>query len=428
MTGQTPVERPDEHGGRHAWLREAQAALIAAVYFFLVLGSYYVIRPIREQLGAAAGGSDVLPLLWTATFIATLVLTPFYGAIVARYPRRVFIPIAYAFFALGMIAFSPLIATDTPNAWLAASFYVWVSVFNLFVVAVFWSFMADVFTDVQARRLFGPIGLGGTAGAIVGPTVAKAFVGTVGVGGLLWISAAALSAALGCVLLLSHWAKHHGRRDPNIAEQAIGGGWWNGAKLVWNDPFLRSMAILMLLADVIGTMLYALNSDIARDTLPTAAEKTAYFAGIDQATNSLQFICQLLIAPLLLTYFGPLWAMLLAAATNIVILSVVGLMPGPEVTMLAMVISRAGAYGLVQPARESLYTRVPRELRYKSKAFIDTAVWRAGDVATSFAMNGLRGIGFGVPAFAAMAAAASVLTMYFSVKAVRYSASRKDAE
>lgn len=422
------IEATAEQDSGPSWLREVQAALIAALYFFFVLGSYYIIRPIREQLGAAAGGSDVLPMLWTATFIATLVLTPFYGAIVARYPRRVFIPIAYAFFAIGMVAFSPILGTETPTAWLAVAFYVWVSVFNLFVVAVFWSFMADVFTETQARRLFGPIGLGGTAGAITGPTIAKALVPSIGVPGLLWISALALLLALLCVLLLSHWAKHHGRRNVAVAEQPIGGGLWTGAKLVWQDPFLRSMAILMLLSDVIGTMLYALNSDIARDTLVGVAAKTAYFATIDQRANALQFACQLLIAPFLLSYLGPLWAMLVAAATNILVLAFVGIMPGPEMTMLAMVISRAGGYGLVQPARESLYTRVPRELRYKSKAFIDTAVWRAGDVMTSFAMVGLRGIGFGVPAFAAMAVLASVATMFYSVKAVRASEQRKDDE
>ena len=411
----------------HSLFREIQAALIAALYFFFVLGAYYVIRPIREQLGAAAGGSDVLPMLWTATFIATLVLTPFYGAIVARYPRRVFIPIAYAFFVLGMIAFSPLLATDTPGVLLAVGFYVWVSVFNLFVVAVFWSFMADLFTDEQARRLFGPIGIGGTIGAITGPTLAKAFVAKVGVSGLLWISALALCAALVCVLVLAHWAKHHGRRDARVAEQPIGGGWWTGAKLVWADPFLRSMAILMLLSDVIGTMLYALNSDIA-ELMPTAAARTEYFAGIDQMANSLQICFQLLLAPLLLSRLGPLSVLVFAAVMNIAVMALVGWMPGPEITMLAMIVSRAGGYGLVQPARESLYTRVPRELRYKSKAFIDTAVWRAGDVITSYAMVGLRNIGFGVPAFAAMATVASVATIWFSIKAVRSSEQRKDSE
>ncbi|MBK6725718.1 MAG: MFS transporter [Xanthomonadales bacterium] len=409
-------------------LREVQAAAIAALYFFLVLGSYYLIRPVREQLGAAAGGSDALPWLWTGTFLATLVLTPFYGAIVARHPRRVFIPVTYAFFAIGMVAFSPLLRTDAPGTLLAAGFYIWVSVFNLFVVAVFWSFMADLFTDEQARRLFGPIGIGGTIGAIAGPTAAKELVGQVGVAGLMWMSALALCAALLCVLALTHWAKQHGRRDARIAEQPIGGGLWSGAVQVLRDPFLRAMAILMLLSDVIGTMLYALNSDIARDTLTTAIARTEYFAGIDQAANGLQMIFQLLLAPLLMSRLGPLAVLLFAAAMNIVVLAAVGCLPGAETTMLAMVISRAGGYGLVQPARDSLYTRVPRELRYKSKAFIDTAVWRAGDVLTSFAMLGLRGIGFGVATFAAMAGVASLATMWFSWRAVRSSEQRRDPE
>lgn len=401
-------------------MRDVQAALIAAIYFFFVLGSYYIVRPVREQLGAAAGGSDVLPWLWTGTFVATIVLTPLYGAIVARYPRRIFIPIAYAFFALGMVAFSTIASAEQPSTWSAIAFYIWVSVFNLFVVAVFWSFMADLFTDAQARRLFGPIGMGGTLGAIAGPTVAKMVVGDIGISGLLWLSSGALLAALACVLLLSHWAKRYGRRDAAIAERPMGGGWWAGAKAVWADPFMRAMAILMLLADVIGTMLYSLNSDIARDTLTTAVARTEYFASIDVATNALTFVYQIAVAPLLLVRFGPLAAMLLHCAVNVVVLSLVGLMPGAEITMVAMILSRAGAYGLLQPAREGLYTRVPRELRYKAKAFIDTAIWRAGDVATSFGMIGLRAIGFGVPAFAAMAVLASAVSGLFSWHAVRH--------
>ncbi len=408
--------------------RDLQATVIAAVYFFFVLGSYYIVRPVREQLGAAAGGSDVLPWLWTGTFIATVVLTPFYGAIVARFPRRIFIPIAYAFFAIGMIAFSTIASSEHPATWMAVAFYIWVSVFNLFVVAVFWSFMADIFTDEQARRLFGPIGIGGTLGAIAGPAAAKLLVGDIGVIGLMWLSSGALVLALGCMLLLSRWAKRHGRRDAAIAERPMGGGWWAGAKAVWADPFMRSMAILMLLADVIGTMLYALNSDIARDTLTTAVQRTEYFAGIDFAANLLTFVYQIAIAPLLLVRFGPLAAMLLHCALNVIVLSLVGLVPGAEITMIAMVLSRAGAYGLLQPAREGLYTRVPRELRYKAKAFIDTAVWRAGDVLTSFGMNGLRAVGFGVPAFAAMAVLASAASALFSWHAVRYADAHRSNE
>lgn len=426
----TSTQQAQGSGAHHRFVsaRDWQAAAIAAVYFFFVLASYYIVRPVREQLGAAAGGSDVLPWLWTGTFIATVVLTPFYGAIVARYPRRVFIPIAYTFFVVGMIAFSTVAASERPSAWLAVAFYIWVSVFNLFVVAVFWSFMADVFTDEQARRLFGPIGIGGTLGAVAGPSASKWLVDDIGVTGLLWLSSGALLAGLVCVFLLVRWAKQHGRRDARIAERPMGGGWWAGAKAVWSDPFMRAMAILMLLADVIGTMLYALNSDIARDTMSTAVQRTEYFAGIDFAANLLTFFYQIAVAPWLLVRFGPLAAMLLHCALNVVVLSVVGLMPGAEVTMIAMVLSRAGAYGLLQPAREGLYTRVPRELRYKAKAFIDTAIWRAGDVATSFGMIGLRAIGFGIPAFAAMAVFASAASAWFSVRAVRHAEAHRSEE
>jgi AAA family ATP:ADP antiporter len=177
---------------RHEWF----AVSVAFAYFFLVLAAYYVIRPVRDQLSAAVGSTS-LPMFYAATFVATLALTPVFGALVARFPRRTFVPIVYLFFIAGMLAFIPAFRMqDAIGARLLGSaFFVWVSVFNLFVVAVFWSFMADLFDAEQAHRLFPVITLGGAVGALAGPALTKALVFLVGVSGLLVVSSLMLGLA-----------------------------------------------------------------------------------------------------------------------------------------------------------------------------------------------------------------------------------------
>jgi len=373
--------------------REWPAFAMSFLYFFCVLAAYYVIRPVREQLGAAAGGSAVLPQIWLIVFVVMLILTPVYGVLVARFPRRWFIPVVYVFFAAGMLLMSVVLGNETPTPTLAITFYVWVGVFNLFVVAVFWSYMADIFTDEQARRLFGPIGVGGTAGAVAGPLAALNLVHSIGVSGLLVISAGLLMLAVGCAIAVGRWARIHGRRDPRLADQVIGGSLLAGARLVFSHPFLRRMAVLLLLSDMIGTLLYALNLDLGASLFTSKEDRTAFFAMLDLYVNSTQILLQLLVAPWLLTRIGPAKTLMAAAAVNAVSLLCLALFPGAFWLMAALVISRAGGYGLVGPARESLYTRVDREARYKAKGFIDTAVWRGGDVFSSTLLNLLKSAG-----------------------------------
>lgn len=394
--------------------RELPAFVLSFLYFFFVLAAYYVIRPVREQLGAAAGGSSALPTIWLIVFIVMLSLTPVYGALVARFPRKIFIPVVYIFFAAGMLALSVILGNNTPTPALAITFYVWVSVFNLFVVAVFWSYMSDIFTDDQARRLFGPIGLGGTAGAIVGPLVALSVVHAIGISGLLILSALMLLVAMLAALALGEWAKHYGRRDPQLANQVIGGGLLAGAKLVFTNPFLRRMAVLLLLSDMIGGVLYGLNLDLGAKLFESREDRTAFFATIDLYANSTQVFLQLFVAPWLLTRFGSAITLMLAASINTLILICLTIFSGPYWLMAALVMSRAGGYGLVMPARESLYTRVDREARYKAKNFIDTAVWRGGDLIASNTLNLLKSAGASIPLLSFLCAATAMCAVYLS--------------
>ncbi len=396
---------------------EWRAVAVSFGYFFCVLAAYYMVRPVRDQLSAAVGSTQ-LPWFYAATFLATLALAPVFGALVTRYPRRIVVPVVHVFFIACLLGFVPLFTQQgvlSPRA-LGTVFFVWISVFNLFIVSVFWSFMADVWDDLQARRLFPLIALGGTAGAIAGPALTRTLVGVIGVAPLLAASAALLALALACVAWLGRWARVHGNRrhDPGH-ESAIGGGILDGLRQVFTNPFMRTMAVLMLLADCIGTVNYALVVDYSGATFSDAIARTRFAADLDLAANLLQVVVQLTLTRWMLVRWGAgpviaVWAVAVTVALLLVVASdnpyapAVGAMP---LVAVALIVGRGLAYGMVGPARESLYTRVPRDLRYKGKNTVDTAVWRFGDLSVALSMNALRTVGVGVPGFAGLAAVAA---------------------
>jgi AAA family ATP:ADP antiporter len=384
---------------RHEWF----AVAVAFVYFFCVLAAYYVIRPVRDQLSASVGSTS-LPLFYTATFVATLALTPIFGALVARFPRRRFVPIVYLFFIAGMIAFIPAFEMqDAIGARVLGSiFFVWVSVFNLFVVAVFWSFMADLFDAEQAHRLFPVITLGGAVGALAGPSMTKAFVFVVGVSGLLIVSSLLLGAAIGCIVALSRWSRRHpvaGERQRD--ERVIGGGLLAGAIKTLKSPLMRRIALLMLLGDAVGTVIYALLADYSGATFHTREDRINFAAGIDLYANSLQMILQLVLTRPLMVRLGPSAAMAMDGALKAIMLAGLIVFGNAWIAVVA-IITRASAYGVFKPASDSLYTRVDAETRYKTKNFIDTSVWRFGDVVITSGFNLLRTLGVTLPGFAAL--------------------------
>lgn len=410
---------PASGSERRVRASEWRALVLSFLYFFCVLAGYYMMRPVRDQLSAAVGSTQ-LPWFFAATFLATLALTPLFGWLVSRWPRKVVVPVVYVFFICCLVAFVPFFANDglvSPRA-LGMVFFVWVSVFNLFVVSVFWSFMADIWSEEQARRLFPIIGLGGTTGALAGPAMTKLLVGVVGVAQLLMVSAALLGASLLCVWLLGRWSQ---QQQPALEADrggGTGGGIFDGLKQVFATPFIRNMAILMLLGDAIGTIAYALVTDYSRVTFADSIERTRFSANMDLATNILQITVQLTLTRWLLIRHGAgpviaVWAGVGLLACAGMALSdnpyapVIGGMPW---VALMLIVTRGLSYGMVQPARESLYTQVPRDWRYKGKNAVDTAVWRAGDVMSASAMNGLRILGAGIPVFGWIGAGALALS------------------
>ncbi|MBT2116248.1 MFS transporter [Dyella sp. LX-66] len=395
---------------------QAHAPVLSAVAFFFVMAGYYIIRPVRDQLGGAVG-AQALPLFYGAVLLVMLLLTPLFGILVARFPRKQLLSWSYCFFALCLLAFVPaFVAQDRIGARsLGMAFYVFGSVFNLFVVSLFWSFMADIFDSAGARKVFSLIALGGMAGAVAGPVITKLLVTAIGVAPLLVVSAVTLLVALALLLLLSG-SQQRGAG----ADEPLGGSIWAGIKELWSRPFLRYMAILMLLGDGIGTLAYALMADYTKAHIADKVARTAFYNDIDLYTNVIGAVLQLTVTRWLMMRHGAGWGLVVPALVNLVLLLGLALVGsgqialfGYAVPMLAvtMVGSRAFAYGMTKPAQDALYTRVPRETRYKGKNFVETAVWRFGDVLVTSGVNlfgmlgvtlsGMASVGVGISALAA---------------------------
>jgi ATP:ADP antiporter, AAA family len=414
------------NASRPAAANEGLASTLSAVAFFFLMTAYYIVRPVRDQLSGAVG-SQSLPLFYGSVFVVMLLLTPVFGALVAHFPRKRLLGWSYSFFIVCLLAFVPaFMAQDRIGArQLGVVFFVWVSVFNLFVVSLFWSFMADIFQSVQARKVFPLIALGGMAGAIFGPLVTKLLVQLVGVAPLLVVSAVALTVAL---VLLFTLSTHHDCREPRHRDEVIGGSLWAGIKELWTRPFLRYMAILMVLGDGIGTLAYALIADYAKVHLTDKIARTSFYNDLDLATNILGAVLQLTLTRWLLVRKGAGWGLVVPSLVNLALLVLVAVLGigniavlGFAVPMLSLMMigTRGFAYGMTKPSADALYTRVPRETRYKGKNFVETAVWRFGDVLVTSSVTLLAKVGVAVGGMAAIGAGVSVLGTWVAARAGR---------
>ncbi len=375
---------------------------LCVIAFFLVLTSYYVLRPVRDQLVGAAGSAS-LATFYAIVFVVMLALTPVFGWLVSHFPRRRVLLGSYLFFVVCLVAFVPaFVAQDRIGAAVLGNvFFVWVSVFNLFVVSLFWSVMADVFSNVEARLVFPFIAFGGMAGALVGPLLTRTLVVRLGVPSMLVVSAVTLLLALGALLAATRHA--HGNDYSDGAP--MGGSIIEGAKAAFAQPFLRYMGLLMLLSDGIATMAYALMADYTKAHFADNAARTAFYADLDLWINGLGALLQLTLTPLILRSLGTAWALVLPSLVNLCLLGWLAL-HGPTDAMLfgvavpliaiVQVGTRGLTYGMAKPASDALYTRMPREARYKGKNFIETTVWRFGDLLVTSGLNGLRAAGVGI--------------------------------
>jgi AAA family ATP:ADP antiporter len=392
-------------------MTEVPALPISAIYFFCLLCGYYVLRPVRDAFGASPEVEAVFPqwliswslshgwaikdltlqILFTGTFISMLILQPVYGALVSRYPRRVFLPFIYGIFILCLIGFYAVF--DREIAGRGAVFFIWVAVFNLFAVSIFWSFMSDIYTEQAARLFYSFIGFGGTLGAITGPILTKVLSKQLQVPQLILVSIFFLSICLVCILLLRRWAKRAEElRHQNNDDVAIGGSFWAGFRIVMSSPLLRAMAILMFFGVGVGTLLYNEQATIAKQIVSDEA-RTAFYANIDFWINAVTLFVQLFVAPFVLFRFGVKPLLLLPAAAITLGYCALAAAPLPMLVAIVQIMTRAGEFSLSKPARETIYTRVDRETRYKAKAFIDTAIYRGGDLAFVWLHKFIAGFG-----------------------------------
>lgn len=361
--------------------RDERSALAwSFFYFFSLLCAYGLLRPLREEMGVRHGVNK-LQWLFSGTFLCMLLAQPLYGALVSRFERRIFMPVVYGFFITCLLVFYVVFRVDRGMAVAVPAFFIWVSVFNLFVVSVFWSFMSDIFTTEQAKRLYGIIAAGGTCGALAGPALTALLVQRIGVPQLMLISALLLGGALVAIVRLLPWATEH-----RGADRAIGGTVMAGARLVVGSPFLRSIAGLLLLYVTVNTILYYQQAAVVAAAFTDSASRAAYFARIDLAVNALTVVAQVIVTRVLLTRFGVTPLLMLSPMIVAAGFAWLAAAPGPLLLAGIQIVHRAGNFSLIAPARESLFTRVDRESRYKAKAFIDTAIYRGGDLVVGWSM------------------------------------------
>jgi AAA family ATP:ADP antiporter len=389
--------------------QEGWALFWSFSYFFALLCSYYIVRPLRDEMGVA-GGVENLQWLFTGTFLVMLAAIPVFGWLTSRYRRSQFLPAIYIFFIVNLLGFYSLFQSDIEHIYVARAFFIWTSVFNLFVVSVFWSFMTDLYSDAQARRLFGFIAAGGTAGAITGPALTTTLALPLGPTSLLIVSAIFLGWALLAIQRLIKWSaktKHEETKQDNATEdklnKPLGGSVLAGIRLVFQSPYLMGIAILMLLYTTLATFLYFQQAQIIRDSFATSAERTTMFAAIDLAVNGLTIIFQIFLTSRLVKNLGLAWTLALVPLILCAGFLTLAFAPVLIILVIVQVIRRAGNYAIMRPAREMLYVVLDRESKYKAKNFNDTVVYRGGDAVAAWIYAGLRSLGLSLSHMALIA-------------------------
>jgi len=376
---------------------EVRALAWSFAYFFSILAAYFILRPLREEMGIA-GGVGNLEWLFTATFFAMLAVVPAFGWLVAHVPRRRFVPYTYGFFIINILIFWVLLEYDIATRHVARVFFVWVSVFNLFIVSMFWSFMADLFRSEQGTRLFGFIAAGGTAGTIAGSAITLVLAKPIGAPNLLPISAALLALAIWCVGGLLKATNGFGAK---AGDQPLGGGILAGITEAARSPYLLGICAFIALFTTTSTFLYFQQANIIAAEFSDPDERTRLFAFINLAVSVLTVVVQIFLTGRFVKWLG-----LGAAVSFLPLVTLVGFALfawAPTVTMLVgfQIIRRVANFAITRPGREMLFTVVTREQKYKSKNFIDTVVYRGGDEARGWAYAGpSKGLGLDLSAIA----------------------------
>jgi AAA family ATP:ADP antiporter len=369
---------------------EAPALAWAWLYIFSLLSSYYILRPIRDQMGVA-GGVNNLQWLFTGTLVGMLVLNLPFSWLVKTFPREKFIPIAYRFFTANILLFALALYLATPEqtVWIGRIFFIWTSIFNLFVVSIFWQMIVDVFAAEQGKRLFGFIAAGATLGAIAGSAFTVSTVEHLQPGYLMIGSAVMIEVAVFCVRKLSALSAALSERPKSEQEERpVGGTLLAGFRDALASSYLLNVSLFLLLYAVTSTFLYFQQASIVSSAFSSRAAQTQFFASIDLAVNVLTLMIQLFLTARILRMFGVGNTLSMLPAASVLGFGAVALVPSLASVVTLQLVRRAGNFAIARPTREILFTVLPREDRYKAKSFIDTAIYRLGDQigAWSFAL------------------------------------------
>jgi AAA family ATP:ADP antiporter len=384
--------------------QERAAALWSFAYFFTLLAGYYVLRPLRDQMGIA-GGVKNLPWLFTATFVTLIVAQPLYGALVARLPRARFIPIVYHFFVANIGLFWLLLTLGIAPVIVARVFFVWVSVFNLFAVTVFWSFMADLFTAEQGKRLFGFIGAGGTAGGLLGPVITIGLSAPLGAVNLLIAAAVLLELAVFCVLRLERAATAQAMASggADAGPQPVGGSAFAALPEVLRSPYLIGVGAWVSLLSFCATIIYFEQANIVSAMVHDRNTQTQLFASIDLAVNLLSLATQVFVTGQLLKRFGSGLTAGALPAVYIVGFAALFLAPTLAVVVTVQVLQRWMNFAVANPARQVFFTVLGRAEKYKAKNLIDVVVYRGSDALYGWVFDSLQALGLKLGAIALIA-------------------------
>lgn len=383
----------------------------SVVSFTLLLASYYILRPVRDAL-AATLGADSIKYLSSAVFVVMLLIVPVFGWLFVRVPRPRLVPGLFAFFIVNLCIFACAFGRyggEGPiGAWWSRAFFVWVTVFNMFAVSVFWSRMAEVWSEPQSRRYFGIVSAGGSLGGLAGPLLARTFAANVAITGLVWISAALLSGALIALSLLARSpAAATGASAAKVSEPtalAVLRGLW----LIGRTPFLAGIAALVSLGSFLGMIVYIEMARLVAATFPSAVARTTFYSTRDLWVNGGAFVLQLVLLGQITRRFGVGPALVAAGAVLLAAFVALGFDPTLAALTGVSVILRCAEFGLAKPSRDMLFTVVPPAAKYQSKNVIDTALYRGSDMVSGWIQSLIGRLGVGLGGWGWIAAALTV--------------------
>lgn len=387
---------------------EAAPLLWATAYGFFIMFAYYVLRAVRDEISAADRGN--LQYLWTAVFLAMLVIVPLYSWVSSRSQRGVFVPLVNRFFIANLVLFYTAIVMlpESARAWIDRVFYVWASVFALFAVTVFWGLMVDCFRNEQGKRLFGFIAVGSSLGAIAGSALTAVLAQKMPPFTLLLVACGPLELACWCASVLHR--RFGGGADPAREEnRPLAGGTWSGIAMVFRSPYLLGIAGYILLMTYASTVLYFLQADLIRAAIADRAARTTLFAQIDFWSNAGTIVLQVFVAARVIRWVGVGVTLAILPLVTVAGFIWLGTYPQLGVLIALQVAYRTLRYGLAKPTREVLFTVLGREEKYKSKAFLDAAIYRGGDLASGWIFTGLKALGLTAGAVALAAAPAAAV-------------------